>query len=181
MGDSNSSQEAYSDTTSTNASRIADQNQLNLNVDLEKNQTVRKSGSLEALQNAKIHVPKHSDGSPLDYPKLNTYTFVPTTVPPYVLEAQFDKLRLQDKGTVDGNVTDDKNLPKEFKWGQFASTIGCHSAYTLSLIHIFCRYAPWVMLLLNRRALLYYPLAYSEVSVACKVMNRAGFKDKIKK
>ncbi|CAI4317490.1 CIC_collapsed_G0007490.mRNA.1.CDS.1 [Saccharomyces cerevisiae] len=130
MGDSNSSQEAYSDTTSTNTSRIADQNQLNLNVDLEKNQTVRKSGSLEALQNAKIHVPKHSDGSPLDYPKLNTYTFVPTTVPPYVLEAQFDKLRLQDKGTVDGNVTDDKNLPKEFKWGQFASTIGCHSAYT---------------------------------------------------
>lgn len=37
---------------------------------------------------------------------------MPTTVPPYVLEAQFDKLRLQDKGTVDGNVTDDKNLPK---------------------------------------------------------------------
>lgn len=36
MGDSNSSQEAYSDTTSTNTSRIADQNQLNLNVDLEK-------------------------------------------------------------------------------------------------------------------------------------------------
>ena len=130
MEDTNFSKEVYSNTTSSTSSRIADQDRLNLNVDLEKNQTVRESGSLESLQIAKIRIPKHSDGSPLDYPKLNTYTFVPTTVPPYVLEAQFDKLRLQDKGAVDGNVTDDKNLPKEFKWGQFASNIGCHSAYT---------------------------------------------------
>ena len=66
MEDNNSSKEVYSNTTSTISSRITDQNEINLNVDLEKNQTVRGSGSLESLQNAKIRIPKRSDGSPLD-------------------------------------------------------------------------------------------------------------------
>ncbi|CAI4057379.1 hypothetical protein SKDZ_04G1090 [Saccharomyces kudriavzevii ZP591] len=130
MEDTHSSKEVYSNTSSATSSRITDQNHIDSNLDLEKNETVRGSGSLESLRNAKIRIPKRSDGSPLDYPKLNTYTFVPTTVPPYVLEAQFDKLRLHGKGPVDGNVSDDKSFPKEFKWGQFASEIGCHSAYT---------------------------------------------------
>ncbi|CAI1894868.1 hypothetical protein SEUBUCD646_0D01140 [Saccharomyces eubayanus] len=130
MEDTNSSKEVYSNTLSPTSSRITDQKQINLDVDLEKNQTAKSSDSLESLPNAKIRNPKHGEGSPLDYPKLNTYTFVPTTVPPYVLEVQFDKLRWQGKGPVNGSVTDDNEIPKEFKWGQFASNIGNHAAYS---------------------------------------------------
>lgn len=77
--------------------------------------------------------------SEIDSAALNKYSIYPTTVPPFVLDSQLDKVRLKDNGIGpnDKIVNDDArfNLRDPFlvnyggKWEKFASNIGSNVAY----------------------------------------------------
>ena len=79
--------------------------------------------------------------SEIDSAALNKYSIYPTTVPPFVLDSQLDKVRLKDNGIGpnDKIVNDDArfNLRDPFlvnyggKWEKFASNIVSNVAYCL--------------------------------------------------
>lgn len=70
---------------------------------------------------------------------LNTYAIYPTTVPPFVLDAQIQKLKVKHNATGSKDIISDENnrfnlkdpflVTYDGKWGKFASNVGSNVAY----------------------------------------------------